>query len=158
MQKSARICCANTVMIIEKNILRISQRKEKKPKILKTIHLLVRIWFIYEEKLATKLNFLGSINVMQTIWWDPGEAAGVPAGGHMAQVHRTPGIQFCAAFHAHLYRVPQCMSPRRNWDSPNPSLASECSSPPGTKRGGGTLAWGWGVVGGVPIPVTGEKA
>jgi hypothetical protein len=25
------------------------------------------------------------------------------------------------------------MSPRRNWDSPTPSLASECAPPPGTK-------------------------
>jgi hypothetical protein len=27
------------------------------------------------------------------------------------------------------------MSPRRNWDSPTPSLASECAPPPGTKGG-----------------------
>ncbi len=27
------------------------------------------------------------------------------------------------------------MSPRRNWDSPTPSLATECGPPPGTKRG-----------------------
>ncbi len=26
----------------------------------------------------------------------------------------------------------QCMSPRRNWDSPNPSLAGECAPPPRT--------------------------
>ncbi len=31
------------------------------------------------------------------------------------------------------------MSPRRNWDSPNPSLASECDPPPRTGGGGG---WG----------------
>ncbi len=32
------------------------------------------------------------------------------------------------------------MSPRRNWDSPTLSLASECAPPPGpgTKRGGHT--------------------
>jgi hypothetical protein len=31
------------------------------------------------------------------------------------------------------------MSPRRNWDSPNPTLASECVPlPPGTKGGGHT--------------------
>ncbi len=49
------------------------------------------------------------------------------------------------------------MSPRRHWDSPNPSLASERVCPPlWTKRGGTTLACGWGV-GGVPIPTTGEK-
>jgi hypothetical protein len=28
------------------------------------------------------------------------------------------------------------MSHRRNWDSPTPSLASECAPPPGTKGGG----------------------
>ncbi len=51
---------------------------------------------------------------------------------------------------------PKCMSPRRNWDSPNPSLASEFALPP--DRGeGATLTCGWGV-GGVPIPTTGEKA
>ncbi len=47
------------------------------------------------------------------------------------------------------------MSPRRNWDSPTPSLASECAPPPGTK-GASTHACGWGVEG-VPIPTTGEK-
>jgi hypothetical protein len=26
-----------------------------------------------------------------------------------------------------VYRVPQCMSPRRNWDSPTPSPACECA-------------------------------
>ncbi len=48
------------------------------------------------------------------------------------------------------------MSARRNRDSPNPSLASECAPLPGTK-GGRTLASGWGV-GGVPIPTTVEKS
>ncbi len=40
----------------------------------------------------------------------------------------------------YIYSVPQCtyvplirgMSPRRNWDSPTPSLASECAPPHGT--------------------------
>ncbi len=36
---------------------------------------------------------------------------------------------------AYINRVPQCMSLRRNWDSPNPSLASECAPSPGTRRG-----------------------
>jgi hypothetical protein len=36
------------------------------------------------------------------------------------------------------------MSPRRNWDSPNPSLASEWAPPPRTGGRGGTLACGWG--------------
>jgi hypothetical protein len=30
----------------------------------------------------------------------------------------------------YIKRVPQCMSTRQNWDSPNPSLASECAPPP----------------------------
>ncbi len=38
-------------------------------------------------------------------------------------------------------------APRRNWDSPNPFLASECSPPPRNRGEGGTLACGWGVGG-----------
>ncbi len=38
------------------------------------------------------------------------------------------------------------MSPRRNWDSPNPSPVSEWAPPPPNQRvWGGTLACGWGV-------------
>ncbi len=37
------------------------------------------------------------------------------------------------------------MSPRRNWDSPTPSLASECVPPPVTKEGGSTLVAGEGL-------------
>jgi hypothetical protein len=49
------------------------------------------------------------------------------------------------------------MSPSRNWDSPNPSLASECAPPPRTGGGGGsTHACGWRVRG-YPIPTTWEK-
>ncbi len=43
--------------------------------------------------------------------------------------------------------VLQCLSPRRNWDSPTPSLPSECAPPPGTKGGGGHTRLrvrGWG--------------
>ncbi len=36
-----------------------------------------------------------------------------------------------------IYRVPQCMFPRRNWDSPTPSLASECAPPPRNQSVGG---------------------
>ncbi len=38
------------------------------------------------------------------------------------------------------------MSPRRNWDSPNPSLASKCAPSPRTGRGGHTRlrVRGWG--------------
>ncbi len=35
----------------------------------------------------------------------------------------------------YIYRVPQCMGPRLNWDSPTPSLAGECATSPGTKGG-----------------------
>jgi hypothetical protein len=40
----------------------------------------------------------------------------------------------------HIYRVPQCMSLRRNWDSPTPSFASECTPSPRNQRGGGSGA------------------
>ncbi len=36
----------------------------------------------------------------------------------------------------YIYRAPQCMSPRWNWDSPTPLAASECALPPGPKGGG----------------------
>jgi hypothetical protein len=42
----------------------------------------------------------------------------------------------------YIYRAPQCMSHRRNWDSPNPSPASECALPPRPKGWGSTLACG----------------
>jgi hypothetical protein len=47
------------------------------------------------------------------------------------------------------------MSPRRNWDSPTPSLASERAPPSGTKGGGVHSLAGEGLWG--PIPTTGEK-
>jgi hypothetical protein len=36
------------------------------------------------------------------------------------------------------------MSPRRNWESPDPSLASECAPPPGTKEREHSRVRGWG--------------
>ncbi len=43
---------------------------------------------------------------------------------------------YSTAQSTYIYRAPQCMSPRRNWDSPNPSPASECAlSPPRTNGG-----------------------
>jgi hypothetical protein len=66
----------------------------------------------------------------------------------------------------YIYRVPQCMSPRRELGLPQPfSRKRVCPTPlsrkrvclPGTK-GWGTLACaGEGGGGGVPIPTTGEK-
>ncbi len=48
------------------------------------------------------------------------------------------------------------MSPRRNWDSPTPSPASECASPPPKPKGGHTRlrVRGWGD----PITTTRPKA
>jgi hypothetical protein len=37
--------------------------------------------------------------------------------------------------HIYLEYIPQCVSPRWNWDSPTPSAASKCDLPPGTKGG-----------------------
>jgi hypothetical protein len=42
----------------------------------------------------------------------------------------------CWAQSTYIYRAPQCMSPRWNWDSPTPLAASECALPPGPKGGG----------------------
>ncbi len=48
------------------------------------------------------------------------------------------------------------MSPRRNWDSPTPSISPASVPLSPDPKGGSTLAQGWGV-GGVPIPATGEN-
>jgi hypothetical protein len=37
-----------------------------------------------------------------------------------------------------IQSIPQCMSPRRNWDSSNPSSASECAPRPFKPKSGGT--------------------
>jgi hypothetical protein len=60
---------------------------------------------------------------------------------------------FCYAQSTYIYRAPQCMSPRWNWDSPTPLAASECALPR-TKGWGGTLACCKRGAG-VPIPTTG---
>jgi hypothetical protein len=52
------------------------------------------------------------------------------------------GLKGCQSQSTQIYRVPQCTSPRRDWDSLGPFLASECAPPPGTKGRGGTLACG----------------
>jgi len=46
----------------------------------------------------------------------------------------------------YIYRAPQCMSPCRNWDSPTPLAAGECSLPPDQRVGGHTSLRlkGWG--------------
>jgi hypothetical protein len=46
----------------------------------------------------------------------------------------------------YIYRAPQCMSPRWNWDSPTPLAASECAPPPHQRVGGPPrrLRKGWG--------------
>jgi hypothetical protein len=60
----------------------------------------------------------------------------------------------------YIYRVQQCLSPRRNRDSLFHPLSRQrvCPSPPppGRKGGGGNSPAGEGV-GGVPIPTAGEK-
>jgi hypothetical protein len=52
----------------------------------------------------------------------------------------------------YISRVQQCLSPRRNWDSPTPSLTGECFHPLWF-WGRDTLAFGRG---GVPIPTRGQ--
>ncbi len=39
-------------------------------------------------------------------------------------------FEYSKAQSTYIYRAPQCMSLRRNWDSPNPSPASKCALPP----------------------------
>jgi hypothetical protein len=57
----------------------------------------------------------------------------------------------------YIPRVPQCRSPRLNWDSPTPSPTSECAPPPPGTKGGYTVAC-WRGGGRVPIRTTEGKA
>ncbi len=63
----------------------------------------------------------------------------------------------CNPQSTYIYRAQQCMSPRRNWDSPNPSPVSECA-PPRTKGWGAHSRAAKGVGGPNSVPTTGEKA
>ncbi len=45
-------------------------------------------------------------------------------------------IVFIASQSTYIYRAPQCMSPRWNWDSPTPLAKSEGALPPVPKGGG----------------------
>ncbi len=74
-----------------------------------------------------------------------------------SRIHeRTISLRSLGTTYVYIKSTTVCKSPRRNWDSPNPSLASECAPPP-DPGWGGTLACEGGV-GGVPFPTTGEKA
>jgi hypothetical protein len=78
------------------------------------------------------------------------EAGGIDLGALTRRVEQLGG------FRPQSTSISQCMSPRRNWDSPQPLSRKRVCPPPLNQRVGGTLARGWGV-GGVPIPTTGEK-
>jgi hypothetical protein len=60
--------------------------------------------------------------------------------------HHPSKIRPFTKYVLYLERVPQCMYPCRNWDSPNPFIASECAPPPRTGGGHTCLRWvrGWG--------------
>ncbi len=73
-------------------------------------------------------------------WWGGCHRCG---GGGGKQVLRLPAAYGRHGWHdmwpqnTYIYRVPQCMSPRRNWDSPTPSRASEWVPLPPEPGGGG---------------------
>ncbi len=71
---------------------------------------------------------------------------GMAERGHQDTLHRTK--------YTYIPRVPQCLSPRPNWDPPPLPLVSVLSPP--EPKGGYILANGWGG-GGVPIRTTSEK-
>jgi hypothetical protein len=60
------------------------------------------------------------------------------------------GLTSSATKYVHI-KSTTVYAPRRNWDSPNPFLASECSPPP-RNRGEGAHKPAGGGWGGVPIP------
>ena len=67
------------------------------------------------------------------------EAGGIDLGALTRRVEQLGGFRPQSTY------ISQCMSPRRNWDSPNPSLASDCalSSPPDQGWGANSPASKW---------------
>ncbi len=63
-----------------------------------------------------------------------------------ATVDVTTGRVSLKAQSTYIYRAPQCMSPRRNWDSPTPLPQASVPSPPDQRVGGHTRLHlrGWG--------------
>jgi hypothetical protein len=50
---------------------------------------------------------------------------------HMhVQFHTGAFLKIVLTKYVHMYKEYHSVCPRRNWDSPNPFLASECSPPP----------------------------
>ncbi len=85
---------------------------------------------------------------MITVWTNWSSASIIQATLHNADINPSPlhlskqcfRIRDYEPIHrqsTYIYRVPQCMSPRRNWDSSIPSLASECAPSPEPRWGGG---------------------
>ncbi len=71
---------------------------------------------------------------MQKLWfWQVSQsfssAKGVDEGCHKSTSLRD-WLRPTKYTHTYIYRVPQCMSLHWNWDSPTPSLASDCAPPP----------------------------
>ncbi len=56
------------------------------------------------------------------------------------RIVRVGGVPVNVHYKVRIYKESTVyMSPRRNWNSPNPSLASECAPPPRTGGGGGGI-------------------
>jgi hypothetical protein len=89
----------------------------------------------YQSRLTSRqpICVLGSQPIigLQTVRWQP----------HVL----TANMRAVVSQSTYIYRVPQCMSPRWNWDSPTPLAASECALPPGPKGGGAHSPVGKGV-------------
>jgi hypothetical protein len=115
-----------------------------------------------EEYLQSK-NRLSTPNLCKITSLDPARRAvtevmtGVPNITQPACAFSLLQVGHKVHIYLRICRVPQCLSPRRNWDSPPRPQAnvSHPLEPPGTRGGGHTRLWvrGWG---GVPIQTTGE--
>ncbi len=66
------------------------------------------------------------------------EESGGGTGGDMLAkdfLQLSTAVSYVIVQSTYIPRVPQCLSPRPNWDSPTPSPASDCASPR-NQRGG----------------------
>ncbi len=82
---------------------------------------------------------------------EPGTASfpGCTRRGNRDRIHEEAQSTYCITVN--------CMSPRRNWDTPTPYPTNACVPLPLNQKRRGTLACGWGS-GEVSIRTTGEEA
>ncbi len=106
----------------------------------------------YRRPPMPKANILYAVHALRPNFADAIPMHCVVQGCHVCKVGLNQ-VSYGLTKYVHI-KSTTAHAPRRNWDSPNPFLASECSPPP-RNRGKGAHQPAGGGLGGVPIPTRG---